>query len=238
MAFPALQTARWNVIAIVGWVVAVSLVLFAVVLWFCCPSLLVSLDRLFHNIQHFFDVLASLSFGRWSINFAGSFVAAFISFPLFQFFNLKKESLRKDNIDLLSMLLRFKEAKKGVRYDLFCFTLRYAAAAGLLAAAAIHMHSGGLKLDLAIFLGFIGPFIMREKLVGQFELSAETNVAKALTNFVDDSESQMEIIKQIGQAPSIEKGEERSIAKAMQEEIKEIKEKSARKDDDTKGQEP
>lgn len=240
MAFPAPQNARWNVVAITGWVAAVSFMLFAGGLWFCCPLLVVSLDRLLCNIQHSFDVLASLSLGRWTLNFFGSFIAAFISFPLFQFFNLKKDSLKKDDFDLLSMLSRFKQAKTGVKYDLLFFTLRYAAAGGLLAAAAIHMQGGNLKLDWAIFLGFVGPFIMREKLVGQFELSAESNITKALTNFVDDSETQIvEIKEQIGQVPTIEKGVERSIGRFLQDslkEMKEIRDKLARETDGRKGQ--
>lgn len=89
------------------------------------------------------------------INFCMSFIASYVSFPIFY---------QSKSGDLSQTIIAVSELKKKLKYSFTFFVLRYSFVTGLAATILIEIQHSGINLPLAGLYGFTGPYILRERL--------------------------------------------------------------------------
>jgi hypothetical protein len=89
------------------------------------------------------------------VNFCMSFIASYVSFPIFH---------QSKSGDLSQTIIAVRELKKKLRYSFTFFVLRYSFVAGLAATILIEIQHSGMNLPLAGLYGFTGPYVLRERL--------------------------------------------------------------------------
>lgn len=143
-----------------------------------------------------------------TFNFIIATLVSYISFPIFMV-------KIKDMVQLLNHMEKIVSRKRRIHRHITYFTLRYAVITGFGATALIMMQIQGPNLPTAVICGFLGPYIMRERLTSELE----TNLGATKPKVVAEANEEIKASKR-----EREKKPDSDYASALEEEEKKVRE--------------
>ncbi len=133
------------------------------------------------ELQGHFDEVAKLPIVYWPVNFLVSFIASCIFYGLFSRFEITKS--QNEIRDLQEIGRRPEQIERVSISDI----LYYAGGTGLLATALTSLKFREVDLTAAIFFSVIGPFVLKNMILGQLQQEIRSNTTTAVKERKDRS---------------------------------------------------